>query len=103
MTINGMILYFKHIIHIDDFPVNGHPHGYTPARGYVNIPNLVYKSLDVRYTVCFYNYKFHERCDVGACCNIALGVGCNTLTVKKIGRIVGVNRANCDTSTKVGM
>ena len=25
VTINGMILYFKHIIHIDDFPLNGHP------------------------------------------------------------------------------
>ena len=27
---------------------------HTPARGYVNIPNLVYKSLDVRYTIFFY-------------------------------------------------
>ena len=26
-----------------------------------------------------------------------------TITVKQIGRIFGVNRANCDTSTKVGM
>ena len=25
LTINSMILYFKHIIHIDDFPLNGHP------------------------------------------------------------------------------
>ena len=25
ITINSMILYFKHIIHIDDFPFNGHP------------------------------------------------------------------------------
>ena len=25
ITINSMILYFKHIIHIDDFPVNGQP------------------------------------------------------------------------------
>ena len=23
-----MILYFKHIIHIDDFPLNGHPPSY---------------------------------------------------------------------------
>ena len=23
--INSMIQYFKHIIHIDDFPLNGHP------------------------------------------------------------------------------
>ena len=69
----------------------------------MNIPNLVYKSLYVRYTVFFYNDKFHERGDVGACCNIALGAGCNTLTVKQISRICGVNRANCDTSTKVCM
>ena len=25
ITINSMLLYFKHIIHIDDFPLNGHP------------------------------------------------------------------------------
>ena len=25
ITINSMILYFKHIIHIDDFPLNRHP------------------------------------------------------------------------------
>ena len=25
ITINSMILYLKHIIHIDDFPLNGHP------------------------------------------------------------------------------
>ena len=25
ITINSMILYFKHIIHIDDFSLNGHP------------------------------------------------------------------------------
>ena len=25
ITINSMILYFKHIIHIDDFPLNGPP------------------------------------------------------------------------------
>ena len=25
ITINSMILYFKHIIHIDDFPLNGYP------------------------------------------------------------------------------
>ena len=42
------------------------------------IPNPVYNSLDVRYTILSYNYKYRERYDVGACCNIALGVGCNT-------------------------
>ena len=25
ITITSMFLYFKHIIHIDDFPLNGHP------------------------------------------------------------------------------
>ena len=29
ITINSMILYFKHIVHIDDFPLNGHPPRYT--------------------------------------------------------------------------
>ena len=42
------------------------------------IPNLIYKSLDVKYAVFFYNYKFRERDYVGACCNIAHGPGCNT-------------------------
>ena len=69
----------------------------------MSIPNLVYKSLDVRYTVFFYYYKFGERDDVGACCNSCLGASCNTLTVEQIGRILGVNSANYDTSTKVGM
>ena len=27
--INCMILYFNHIIHIDDFPLNGHPPSFT--------------------------------------------------------------------------
>ena len=49
------------------------------------------------------NVKFRDRDDVGACCNIALGAGCNTRTVEQIVRICGVNRANCDTGTKVGM
>ena len=40
--------------------------------------NPVYKSLDLRYTVFPYNYKFRERDDDGACCNICLGAVCNT-------------------------
>ena len=33
IIINSMILYFKHIIHIDDFPLNGHPpSGPTPNK-----------------------------------------------------------------------
>ena len=42
------------------------------------IPKPVYNSQAVRYTVFSYNYKFCERGNVGACCNIVLGVGCNT-------------------------
>ena len=61
----------------------------------MSIPNLVYQSLDVRYTIFFYYYKFGERDNVGA--------SCNTLTVEQIVRNLGVNRANYDTSTKVGM
>ena len=69
----------------------------------MSIPNLVYKSLDVRNTVFFYYHKFRERDDVGESCNIAIGASCNTLTVGKIVRIIGVNRANYDTRTEVGM
>ena len=71
----------------------------------MSIPNLVglYKSLDVRYTVFLYYYKFGERDDVGANCNIAIGASCNTLIVEQIVRNRGVNRVNYGTSTKVGM
>ena len=57
------------------------------------------------YTAFFCNYKFRERDDIGACCNICLGVGCrpNTVTVEQIACICGMNRANCDADTKVGM
>ena len=94
-------------------------YGYSHAHGHVYKPNLVHNSLDVRYTVFFYNYKFRERDDVGACCNIVLGAGCNivlgaccnivlgagcnTVTVEQIACICGMNRANCDTDTTVGM
>ena len=75
----------------------------TDAHDYVSIPNRVYKSLNVRYIVFFYYYKFRERDDVGASCNNAIVASCSTLTVEQIIRILGVNRANYDTSTKVGM
>ena len=48
-------------------------YGYTHACGIVYIPNIVHTSLDLRYTAFFYNYKFRERDDVGACCNSCLG------------------------------
>ena len=62
----------------------------------MNIPNLVYKSLDVgrAYTVLFNNYQFRDRDDVGACCNIVIGASCNTLTMEQIVRIFVVNRVN---------
>ena len=40
---------------------------------------------------------------VGACCNIVLGLGCNTVTVEQIAGIFGMNCANCDTDTNIGM
>ena len=58
---------------------------HTPARGYV-----IYRTLYIsRCTVFFYNYKFRDRDDVGACCNLSIGAGCNTLTVEHIVRILG--------------
>ena len=39
----------------------------------VYIPNLVHNSLDVRYTVFVYNYKFRERDDVGHVVTLSLG------------------------------
>ena len=78
-------------------------YGYTHAHDYVSIPNLVYNSLDVRYTVFYYYHKFRERDDVVESCNIANGASYNTLTVEQIVRILGVNRANYDIRTKIGM
>ena len=51
-----------------------------------------YIYIDVRHTVFFYNYKFRERDDVGACCNFCLGVDCrpNTVPVEQIVCIFGV-------------
>ena len=37
ITINSMILYFKHIIHIDDFQLNGHP----PSYDYFGLDSLM--------------------------------------------------------------
>ena len=70
---------------------------------YIIIPNLVHNSLDVRYISFFYNFNFRERDDVGACCNTCLVVGCNTVTVEQSACICGMNRADCDPDTNVGM
>ena len=69
----------------------------------MSIPNIVYKSLDVRYTVSSTIANFVSEMTSGASCNSCLGASCNTLTVEQIVRILGVNRANYDTSTKVGI
>ena len=65
----------------------------------MNIPNLVHKSLDVGTPY------FSTITNVVIEMTLGIGASCNTLTVEQIGRICGVNRANCDTScsTKVGM
>ena len=59
----------------------------------MSIPNLVYKSLHVRYTV-FSTIANFVSDDVGACCNSCLGASCNNVTVEQIVHIRGVNRAN---------
>ena len=69
----------------------------------MSIPNLVYKSLDIRYTVFSNIANFVSEMTLGHVVTVALGASCNTLTVEQIVRIIGVNRANYDTSTKVGM
>ena len=74
--------------------------GPTHAHGYVSIPILVYKSLDVS-TPYFAN--FVSEIKSGHVVTVPLGARCNTLTVEQIGRILGVNRGNYDASTKVGM
>ena len=50
------------------------------------------------------DYRFHERYDVGACCNTSPVVGCNTDSGADSMHFWGescklVNRANCDTIT----
>ena len=50
----------------------------------MNTPNLVYKSLDVGTRYFFYNYKFRDRDDVGACCNSAIGACYNMWEMWKL-------------------
>ena len=66
-------------------------YGYTHACGivYIGLPNIVHTSLDLKYTTFFYNYKFRERDDVGACCNSCLGASCNTFKVEQIACVLG--------------
>ena len=68
----------------------------------MNIPNLVYKSLDVG-TPYFSTIKnFVIEMTLWHVVTLPLGQVV-TLLVEQIVRIFGVNHANCDTSTKVGM
>ena len=70
----------------------------------MSIPNLVYKSLDVRYTVFSTIANFVSEMTLGQVVTLPSGqVVTLSLTVEQIVRILGVNRANYDTSTKVGM
>ena len=69
----------------------------------MSIPNLVYKSLDVRYTVFSTNANFVSEKTLGHVVTAALGQVVTLFTVEQIVRILGVNRANYDTSIKVGM
>ena len=68
----------------------------------MSIPNLVYKSLDVRYTVFSTIANFVSEMTLGHVVTVALGQVV-THIVEQIVRILGVNRANYDSSTKVGM
>ena len=67
------------------------------------IPNPAYNSLYVKYMVSFYNYKFRERDDVGACCNIGLGVSCNTYCGADSMHFWGESCKLCDVFTKLGV
>ena len=63
ITINSMILYFKHIIHIDDFPLNGHPPSIFNGRGMTN-------------GIAGYRFTPYNRSPVQSC---VLPVGCSHL------------------------
>ena len=68
----------------------------------MNIPNLVYKSLYVG-TPYFSTIKnVVIEMTLGQVVTLILG-HVVILLVEQIVRILWVNRANCDTSTKVGM
>ena len=75
----------------------------------MNIPNLEYKSLDVSrgaYTLFFSKItNFVIELTLGHVVTLPMGQVVTLLgpTMEQIVRIFGVNRANCDTSTKVGM
>ena len=76
----------------------------------MNIPNLVYKSLDVDTPYFSTITNFVIEMTLGHVVTLPLGYVVAlplgqvvTLSVEQIVRIFGVNRANCDTSTKVGM
>ena len=68
------------------------------------ISNLVYKSLDVRYTVFFFtNTNFVTEKTSGHVVTLPLGQVVTLLIMEHIVCICGMNRANCDTDTNVGM
>ena len=70
ITINSMILYFKHIIHIDDFPLNGHPPSnltiHTKLTIYKNISGRKRKDYCTRHDFGFDGqWKFHSTVEDG--------------------------------------
>ena len=67
----------------------------------MSIPNLVYKSLDVRYIVFSTIANFVSEKTLGHVVTVPLGQV--VTVVEQIVRILGVNRANYDTNIKVGM
>ena len=70
----------------------------------MNIPNLVYKSLDVGTPYVSIITNFVIEMTLGHVVTLLLGQVVTLLcTVEQIFRIFGVNRANCDSSTNVGM
>ena len=58
ITINSMILYFKHIIRIDDFPLNGHP----PSIYYMldNMTHPLYLIYDFTFLVTVLVTRKHK-------------------------------------------
>ena len=66
------------------------------------IQNPVYNSLDVKDTVFPTFRNFVSEMTLGHIITLSL-VQVVTLKVEQIVCILGVNRANCDTITKLGM
>ena len=69
----------------------------------MNIPNLVYNSLDVGTPYFSTITNFVIEMTLGHVVALPMGQVVTLYTVEQIVCIFWVNRAKCDTSTKVGM